>query len=107
MLDDLLAQIFGEAVLGRLGRSKRTQLLARVFFGLLGTALGLAGAVHFLLKNNLTSNAIMRGSMVAMFVCLACFCLFNVALARKWRWPGLGFVWSFVGLVVSRVVLGP
>ena len=49
----------------------------------------------------------MRGSMVAMFVCLACFCLFNVALARKWRWPGLGFVWSFVGLIVSRLVLGP
>ncbi|HEX9798686.1 MAG TPA: sulfatase [Thermoanaerobaculia bacterium] len=38
MVDDILAGIFGEAVFGRLGRSRRAQLLARRFFGLLALA---------------------------------------------------------------------
>lgn len=107
MLDDLLAQIFGEAAFGRLGRSRRAQLLARVFFGLLGAGLGAVGAVHFLRETGLTDNIAMRGSMVAMFAFLACFSLFNVALARSWRWPGQLFVTSFVALFLSRILLGP
>ena len=107
MLDDLLAQIFGEAAFGRLGRSRRARLLARVFFGLLGAGLGVAGVVHFLLKTGLTNNTAMHGSMVAMFVFLACFSLFNVVLARKWRWPGRLFIASFVALFLSRILLGP
>ena len=36
MFDDWLSELFGEAVFGRLGHSRRAQLLARMFFGLLG-----------------------------------------------------------------------
>ena len=36
MIDDLLGELFGEAVFGRLSRSRRGQLLTRLFFGLLG-----------------------------------------------------------------------
>jgi hypothetical protein len=32
MIDDLLGELFGEAVFGRLGRSRPAQLLARLFF---------------------------------------------------------------------------
>ena len=33
--------------------------------------------------------------------------LFNVALHRPWRWPGLGFVLSFVALFAARILFGP
>jgi hypothetical protein len=107
MLDDLLGHLFGEVVLGRLSRSRRAQLLFRLFFGLIGAALGGAGAVHFALQPDLTSNLALRASMLAMFVCLASFSLFNIALGRRWRWPGLGFVASFAALFASRIALGP
>jgi hypothetical protein len=44
--------------------------------------------------------------MVAVFVFLASFSLFNVALARKWRWPLRLFVVSFAALFVSRIFFG-
>lgn len=49
----------------------------------------------------------MLASMIAVFGSLAAFFLFNVALHRPWRWPGLGFVLSFVALFVTRVLFGP
>lgn len=107
MIDDILADLFGEAVFGRLSRSRRAQLLFRLFFGLLGAGLGVAGAVHFALKTDLTQNFAMRFSMIALFVFLACFSLFNVALGRKWRWPGVLFVFSFASLFATRIIFGP
>lgn len=107
MIDDILAPLFGEAAFGRLSRSRRAQLLFRLFFGLLGAALGVIGAFHFALATDLTANTAMRFSMVAVFVFLAAFCLFNVALGRKWRWPGRLFVVSFVALFGTRLLLGP
>lgn len=106
MIDDLLAHLFGEAVFGRLSRSRRAQLLFRLFFGLLGAGLGIAGTVHFALKTDLTQNTAMRFSMIALFVFLASFSLFNVALGRKWRWPGVLFVISFVSLFATRIIFG-
>jgi hypothetical protein len=106
MIGELLAELFGEAVLGRLGRSRQAQLIARLCFGLLGTGLCGFGAIHFMLKADLTNNVAMRGSMVAVFVFLACFSLFNVALARKWHWPLLLFIVSFVALFISRILFG-
>jgi hypothetical protein len=88
MIDDLLGGLFGEAVFGRLSRSRRAELLARLFFGLLGAGLGVAGAVHFARRPDLTGNTPMWLSMIAMFVFLASFSLFNVGLGRTWRWPG-------------------
>jgi hypothetical protein len=104
MIDDILAGIFGEVVLGRAGSSKRAQLLARLFFGLLGAALSVAGAAQFHVRNTGRHTA-MTLSVVAMFVFLTCFFLLNVALARKWRWPGVLFVISFVSLLATSVLV--
>lgn len=107
MLDDMLIEIFGEATLGRLTRSRRAQLLLRLFFGLLGAGLGAVGAVHFATKEGLTTNLGMRLSMVGMLAFMGAFWLFNVAFARRWRWPGLMFVVSFVALFATRILFGP
>jgi hypothetical protein len=48
----------------------------------------------------------MRLSMVGVFVFFGCFWLFNVAFARKWRWPGWLFALSFVMLFVTRILFG-
>lgn len=105
MVDDILIGIFGEAVRSRLSGGPRTQLVARLLFGLLGAGLGLVGAVY-MAQNPRTENVAMAASMVAVFVFLCCFCLFNVALARTWRWPGWLFIVSFVALFASRLIFG-
>ena len=106
MIDDLLGDLFGQAVFGRLGRSRRAQLMCRVAFGLLGGVLGLAGAVHFGFRSEITGNMAMRCSMIALFLFLASFSLFNVGLGRKWRWPGRLFVVSFIALFATRILFG-
>jgi hypothetical protein len=108
VIDEMLVEIFGEVALGRLGRSRRAQLLCRVFFGLLGAALSAGGAVYFVLRHDIAAaNGAMRICMVAMFIFFGCFWLFNVALARQWRWPGAMFAVSFVSLFVTRIAFGP
>lgn len=106
MLDDLLAQILGEAVFSRLPASRRAQLIARVFFGLLGAGLATAGCVKFGLDRDLTDNVALQASMCALFFFLGAFCLFNIAIARPWRWPGALFVVSLVMIFVTRIVGG-
>jgi hypothetical protein len=105
VVDEILAEIFGRALFGRLGESRRTQLLARVFFGLLGTLLCTVGAVHFV-RAVAPRYTAMSMCMVAMFAFLAAFCLFNIALGRTWRWPGVLFVVSFVSLFATRILFG-
>jgi hypothetical protein len=78
-----------------------------MFFGLLGAGLGIAGAVHFARRPDLTSNIPMWISMMAMFAFLASFSLFNVGLGRTWRWPGKLFLVSFFALLVTRILFGP
>ena len=107
MIDDILAGLFGEILAGRLGTSRRAQLLARVFFGLLGSGLGVVGAIHISQRFGSEPNAAMVASMVAVFLFLACFCLFNVALGRSWRWPAVLFVASFVSMFGTRILFGP
>jgi hypothetical protein len=106
VFDDLLGGLFGEAVFGRLGNSRRAQLLIRVFFGLLGAGLGIAGAVRFARRPDLTSNTPMWISLIAMFVFLASFSLFTVGLGRTWRWPGKLFLVSLVALFMTRILFG-
>jgi hypothetical protein len=106
MMDDLLAHLFGEAVFGKMGHSRRAQLLFRIFFGLLGAGLGVAGAVHFGLRADFTGNGPMRLSIIALFAFLASFSLFNVALGRKWRWPAVLFVVSLVSVFATRIIFG-
>jgi hypothetical protein len=105
MIDDLLGDLLGEAAFGRLSRSRRAQLLARLFFGGLGALVGGAGAIY-MLWNPRTTNALFLLSTVALFICLACFWLFNVGLRRPWKWPAVGFGLSFVLMFVSRIAFG-
>ena len=107
MIDDILGELLGEAAFGKLSKSRRAQLLFSLFFGLLGTVLGILGAVHFLRQPDLTQNGPLRVCMGGLFIFLACFSLFNVGLRRKWRWPGILFVVSLVGLFVARILFGP
>lgn len=107
MIDDLLELIFEDVAIDAFGKSKRVQLLFRLFFGLIGAGLGAAGAIYFGGKADLTANAPMRWSMIGLFVFLACFSLFNVALARPWRWPGKLFLLSLAALFVTRFAFGP
>lgn len=107
MIDDILAGIFGEVAFGRLGRSRRAQLVARLTFGLLGAMLAAAGAWHFALGPLRGAGTAVRASAAALFLFLGCFSLFNVALARSWRWPGRLFLASLVALFVARIAFGP
>lgn len=106
MLDELVAGVL-EAAFGRFEPSARARLLFRLFFGLLATALGLAGAWLFLSVERDIPNPALRGSIVAVFLFLAAFALFNVALGRRWRWPGIGFLIAFVAVFATRILLGP
>jgi hypothetical protein len=107
LLDDLLGQVFGEVVFGRLSRSRRAQLLFRFFFGFLGAGLCFVGAAYFAVQPDLTTNLALRFSMIGLFVFFGCFWLLNVALGRTWRWPGLLTIASFVAMFVTRIALGP
>lgn len=98
-LDDL----FDGIDLG-LGRSRRVRVVLRLFFGLLGAALGGAGAWHTL---GYDASLHFRLAGALLFVFLGAFFLVNVALARRSSWPWKGFVAAFVLLFVARVVFGP
>ena len=52
-------------------------------------------------------NAPLHASMLLLFAMLACFCLCNVALLRRWRWPGGFFVLALVALFVAQFAFGP
>jgi hypothetical protein len=106
MIDDILAGLFGEMAFGRLNNTKRAQLIARLFFGIPGAVLAVIGCYHFL-SSATTSNVAMQASVVALFLFLGCFSLFNVALGRKWRWPGKLFILSLAALFVTRILFGP
>lgn len=106
MLDDLLLEIFGHTVFDKLTNSRRAKLLFRLAFGVIGCFLATAGAVHFAGRTDLTANTALRVSMVALFVFLGCFSLFNIALARKWRWPGLLFLLSLIAIFATRILFG-
>jgi hypothetical protein len=106
MLDDLLGQLFGEVVFGRLSVSRRAQLLARLFFGLLGAVLSVIGALHFFSRADLTANHALRASVMGTMLFFGAFWLFNVAFGRSWRWPAIGFIASFVAMFVTRIAFG-
>ncbi len=104
MLDDLLVHLFGQAVFGRYDPSARTRLLVRLGFGLLGAALGVAGAVHVLTRP--APGAHLRVAMAALLLSFGAFWLLNVGLARTWRWPGVLTLASLIALLAARFLLG-
>jgi len=85
------------------GRSKRVRGALRVFFGLLGTALGATGAWHTL---DYDASLPFRLAGALLFVFLGAFFLVNVALGRRSSWTWKGFVAAFVLLFVVRILFG-
>ena len=86
----------------------RSWLPKEPFCGLshcLGAALSVVGIV--VMARRPTTNAAMHFSMLAMFASFGSFWLFNVGMARRWVWPAIGFVVSFVLMFVTRIALGP
>ena len=106
MIDELLAQLFGEAVFGRYTPSRRTRLLVRLAFGLLGAALGITGAAWMVLRPDGASPP-MRLALALLLLSIGTFWLLNVGLARTWRWPGILVAASLVALIAARFIFGP
>jgi hypothetical protein len=102
MLDDLLENI---DLSGRAsGRPSAAAGAVRRVFGLLGLALSLVGAVRCF---SYAAGVHFRLAGALLFVAVACFCLFNVALARQWLWPILLVPLSLAALFAVRIMLGP
>ena len=102
---EVIAHLVGEAAFSRLPHSRQTQLLLRLFFGLIGGALAVAGAVAMSTRSDVSPD--LGVVATALFLMLGCFFVFNVGMARQWRWPGLGIVVCFVLLFAVRIVGGP
>jgi phosphohistidine phosphatase len=104
MLDDLIETLLDDVDLGLKG-SRRAQVIMRIFFGGLGLLLSGLGGWHMLFR--VEGGLHLRFGTALMFALLAGFCLFNVCLLKKWRWPGRLFLASFALLFVLRIVFGP
>jgi hypothetical protein len=102
MFDDLFEDIeFGVRGSGR-GRT-----FFRVFFGVVGLFLAVAGVLHVLISEKFVATGLpFRLAAANVFAFLGFFCAINVALHKPWRWPGRGFIVSFVLLFVVRLVFG-
>lgn len=105
MLDDIL-QALVQGYLGSRTPSERWRKLARLFFGLLGAGLSFAGAVVIVGRER-TASLPLRFSFLLLFIGFGSIWLFNVALARKWRWPAVLLFVSLPLIFFVRIVLGP
>lgn len=103
MLDDLLEGVLESWAAGRTV-SRRTQLVARLFFGALGTGLSVAG-MYFTMGYKAGLHFRLAGTILFFF--LGCFCFFNIALFKRWGWPGRYFLYSLGALFVVRILFGP
>lgn len=104
---DLIESILEDADWGNLSQSKRAQFLFRVFFGLLGTFLGIAGVWKGMSDGFGTEGSLaLRANVILLFFMLAAFCLFNIAMLRRWKWPWIGLVIAFLLLFPVRIIFG-
>lgn len=103
MLGDIFNGILGELLAGKL-RSERLQIYIRMLFGLVGTFLSIAGVLK---TATYAAGLPFRLAGMFLFVALGCFCLFNITLLRKWRWPGRLCLISLPLLFAVRIVFGP
>jgi hypothetical protein len=81
VIEELLGRLVDSWISGK-STSKRTEVVLRVFLGLLGVALSLAGVYHML---GYDAGWHFRLAAAAMLFFSACFCTFNVALLLPWR----------------------
>jgi hypothetical protein len=94
----------GEFVVGGTP-SPRATAIVRLFFGALGTALGVFGAVH-LWRGDTIPGLPLRMVAVGFMLAIAAVFAFNVALQRRWRWPLWLAALGLPLLFVVRIVFG-
>jgi hypothetical protein len=85
------------------GGGRRFEAVIRILFGIVGALLAFAGAFHIL---SYEAGIAFRAAAIVFFIFFGCFWAFNVALYRKWRWPGRFLVISFIGIFAVRILLG-
>ena len=102
MLEDLIEP----ADLGGVNAYCRSQVMIRILIGLVGTMLAAVGAIKALVDVINGAGLSFRMAGGTMFILLGCFCLFNIALDRRWRWTGRGFWISLAGLFLIRIFVG-
>jgi len=103
MIGDIIGDILGEVISGS-DPSKKAQALIRVLFGVLGVALSIAGMVKMF---SYDAGLAFRLAAIFLFAMLTCFCGFNIALFRKWKWPGRFLLLSLPLLFAVRIIFGP
>ena len=103
MIGDILGDILGNFFSGG-EPSKKAQAVSRIIVGLLGAALTIAGMVKTFTYD---AGLAFRLAGVFMFAMLACFCGFNIAFFRTWKWPGRLFLLSLPLLFAVRIIFGP
>ena len=104
MIGDLLGGVI-EGYLSSRTPSQRWQVVARMLMGAVGCMLAVVGAVMFAVHRPDVALPL-RATIVLFFLSLGAFFLFNVLLARRWRWPAVLFAASFVAMFVTRLVWG-
>ena len=102
MIGDIIGDIVGEIISGS-DPSKKFQAFTRVLVGLVGVALSIAGMVKMF---SYDAGLAFRLAAVFLFAMLACFCGINIALFKKWKWPGRLLLLSFPLLFVVRIIFG-
>ena len=103
MIGDIIGDIIGEIISSE-EPSKKAQAVIRILFGLAGVALSIAGAVKTV---SYDAGLAFRMAGLFMFGMLTCFCGFNIALFRKWKWPGRLLLLSLLLLFAVRIIFGP
>ena len=103
MIGDIIGDMIGEFITGG-EPSKKAQTVIRILCGLAGVMLSLAGAVK---TASYDAGLAFRLAGVFMFGMLICFCGFNIALFRQWKWPGRLFLLSLPLLFAVRIIFGP
>lgn len=83
----------------------RAVWIARLFFGLLGTALCAFGAVH-LWRGDTIPGLPLKATAVGSMLALAAFFPCNVVLQRQRRWPLWLVVQGLPLLFVVRIAFG-
>ena len=83
----------------------RATFLVRTFFGVLGTALGVSGAIH-LWRGDTFPSLPLRIIGAGFMLAIAAVFAFNVALQRRWRWPLWLAALGLPLLIAVRLVFG-
>ena len=105
MFDDLLKELLEDSVWGESPASPKAQRVIRLVFGLLGSALAIAGLVVTVARTG-GANPLMRLGFAGVFLGVAWFCAGTVILGRSPRGSAWLLGGSFATAFLARVIGG-